>query len=75
MKVEYEKIIFILEQKMFELEDQRTKYGMYSPLLEAQTDLLRDLINDVEEMFKYSNMNEGVDVTNKKVSKRGRRKS
>lgn len=75
MKVEYEKIIFVIEQKMYEIEDEKVRYGMYSPLLEAQTDLLHDLMRDVEEMFKYNEVVVDKDAIDKKVSKRGRRKS
>lgn len=46
------KVIFVIEQKMFEIENEKERYGMYSPILEAQLDVLNDILC---ELRKYLN--------------------
>lgn len=43
----------VFEQKIFELEEEKEKYGGYAKILEAQIDIINELIVDVKERFKY----------------------
>lgn len=70
MKIEIEKVYFILEQKLFELEDEKTRYGKYTPLLDVQVDIIHDLFKEMEETFKYTKDGVRTDDSTKKVSKR-----
>jgi hypothetical protein len=46
------KVFYVIEQKIFEIEDEKERFGMYSPILEAQLDVLHDIMS---ELRKYLN--------------------
>jgi len=46
------KVFFVIEQKIFELEAEKERFGMYSPILEAQIDILNNI---TKELRKYLN--------------------
>ena len=46
-------IIDIFNQKIFELEEDQERYGGYNQVLDAQKDIVNDLMKDVQERFKY----------------------
>ncbi len=70
MKVDIEKIYFILEQKKFELEDEKVRYGKYTPLLDAQMDMVNDICAEIEQTFKYTRDHVVSNAPAKKVPKR-----
>lgn len=70
MKVEMEKVFFVIEQKLFELEDEKVRYGRFAQVLDAQIDTVHEIMRDLEDTFKYKHGDEGNNAPVKKVSKR-----
>lgn len=70
MKVDMERVFFVIEQKLFELEDEKVRHGRFAQVLDAQIDTVHEIMRELEDTFKYKNGDATNNAPVKKISKR-----
>lgn len=46
-------VLELIDQKIVDIDEDHEKYGGYTPVLEAEKDLLNDIKKDIIDKYKY----------------------